>query len=139
MRSMLAFMVLLGVALLAFQYFKPPTPSAPQQQTSGQTGRASQAAQTAGATTAGADQASAAQTGATPAVVAAAESQTVVENELYKITFTNRGGMVKSWILKKYKDSHGHPLDLVNQQAVANFGYPLSLFTYEPGLNADLN
>ncbi len=33
-----------------------------------------------------------------------AESETVVENELYRITFTNRGGAVKSWLLKKYKD-----------------------------------
>ena len=139
MRSMLAFMVLAGVALLAFQYFKPPTPPAPQQQTSAQTGQTSPAAQTVGATPVGGDQASATQTGATPAVVAAAESQTVVENELYKITFTNRGAMVKSWILKKYKDSHGRPLDLVNQQTAANFGYPLSLYTYEPALTAELN
>ena len=137
MRSMLAFMVLLGVALLAFQYFKPPTPPVQQQQTQ----TTGQPATTSGLPVAAAQNAagSASQASATPAVVAAAESQTVVENELYKITFTNRGAQVKSWILKKYKDSRGRPLDLVNQQAAATFGYPLSLFTYEPGLTTDLN
>jgi len=134
---MLAFMVLLGVALLAFQYFKPPTPPVQQQQTQ----TTGQPATTSGLPVAAAQNAagSASQASATPAVVAAAESQTVVENELYKITFTNRGAQVKSWILKKYKDSRGRPLDLVNQQAAATFGYPLSLFTYEPGLTTDLN
>src|ERR1700736_6283634 len=33
---------------------------------------------------------------------ASAESETVVENDLYRITFSNRGAQVKSWILKKF-------------------------------------
>jgi YidC/Oxa1 family membrane protein insertase len=142
MRSMLAFMVLAGVALLAFQYFKPPTPPVPQQQQQSQT--ASQPTQAAPAlgSPAAAGQAAATPAGpagAAPTVAAASESQTIVENELYKITFTNRGALVKSWQLKRYKDSLGHPLDLVNQRAAADFGYPLSLFTYEPALTAELN
>ena len=60
---------------------------------------------------------------------AASEQTTVVENDLYRITFTNRGGLVKSWILKKYTDDKGQPLDLVHQQAAAQYGYPLSLWT----------
>jgi len=28
----------------------------------------------------------------------------VIENGVYRIVFTNRGGRVKSWILKKYTD-----------------------------------
>ena len=44
---------------------------------------------------------------------AAAESETVVENDLYRIRFTNRGAQVKSWVLKKYKDDKGQPLELV--------------------------
>ena len=50
---------------------------------------------------------------AVPPVQAAAETSTVVENELYRITFSNRGGEVRSWILKNYKTSGGQPLDLV--------------------------
>jgi YidC/Oxa1 family membrane protein insertase len=76
---------------------------------------------------------------ATPAVVAAAQTSTTVENELYKITFSNRGGQVTSWILKKYKDNAGHPLDLVHQGAAQRFGYPLSLYTYDDNLTNQLS
>jgi YidC/Oxa1 family membrane protein insertase len=71
-------------------------------------------------------------------VAASTESTTVVENELYRITFTNRGAQVKSWILKKYTDEDGKPLDLVNQEAAAKFGYPLSLFAYDANLRGKL-
>jgi YidC/Oxa1 family membrane protein insertase len=74
-----------------------------------------------------------------PAVQASAESTTTVENELYRITFTNRGGQVTSWILKKYKDSDGKPLNLVHTEAAEKFGYPLSLYTYDAALTAGLN
>ncbi|MGA9210086.1 MAG: membrane protein insertase YidC [Terriglobales bacterium] len=73
------------------------------------------------------------------AKVAAAESETVVENDLYKITFTNRGAQVKSWILKKYQDDKGNPLELVNTVAAAKYGYPLSLWSYDEGLRKKLN
>ena len=70
----------------------------------------------------------------TPAVVAASESSTVVENELYRITFSNRGGQATSWILKKYKNDAGNaPQDLVSAKAAAKVGYPLSLWTYDAG------
>ena len=75
---------------------------------------------------------------ATPAIQAAAESITVVENELYRIEFTNRGAQVKSWILKQYKDSDGHPLNIVHTQAADQYGYPLSLYIYDQGLNTAL-
>ncbi len=71
-------------------------------------------------------------------VVAQAESKTVIENELYRITFSNRGAQATSWILKKYKDSYGKPLDLVHTEAAAEVGYPLSLYTYDPSLTANL-
>ena len=72
--------------------------------------------------------------GTTPAIAAAAETETTVENELYRIVFTNRGAQVKHWILKKYNDTGGKPLDMVQPQAAAQFGLPLSFFTYEPAL-----
>jgi YidC/Oxa1 family membrane protein insertase len=75
----------------------------------------------------------------TRAVVAAAETSTIVENELYRITFSNRGGQVTSWILKKEQDTEGHPLDLVHDGASALYGYPLSLYTYDDGLTRQLS
>jgi YidC/Oxa1 family membrane protein insertase len=70
---------------------------------------------------------------------ATAESETVVENDLYRVTFTNRGAQVKSWILKKYDDDKGQPLDLVNRLAAEKYGYPLSLWTYDETLRGKLN
>ena len=70
---------------------------------------------------------------------AQSESETVIENDLYRITFTNRGGEAKSWILKKYFDDQGHPLDLVNSAASAKYGFPLSLWTYDESLRNKLD
>lgn len=70
---------------------------------------------------------------------ATAETETVVENDLFKITFTNRGGRVKSWILKKYKDERGNPLELVHVQAAEKHGWPLSFWTWDAQLKDKLN
>ena len=72
-------------------------------------------------------------------VQATSESETIVENDLYRITFTNRGAQVKSWVLKKFNNDNGKPLDLVNANAAAKYGYPLSLWTYDDGLRNTLN
>jgi YidC/Oxa1 family membrane protein insertase len=68
-----------------------------------------------------------------------AEVETAVENTLYKIVFTNRGAQVKSWVLKQYKDENGKPLDLVNKDAAAKLGLPLSLYTYDENLRNQIN
>jgi YidC/Oxa1 family membrane protein insertase len=70
---------------------------------------------------------------------ASAESETVIENDLYRITFTNVGGRVKSWILKKYDDEKREPLDVVNSAAAEKFGYPLSLWTYDEAQRNKIN
>jgi YidC/Oxa1 family membrane protein insertase len=70
---------------------------------------------------------------------ASSESETVVENDLYKIRFSNKGGQVKSWILKKYTDDKGGPLELVNTAAAELYGYPLSLWTYDETQRNKLN
>ena len=71
---------------------------------------------------------------------AASETETVIENDLYRITFTNRGAQVKSWILKKFdNDAQNGPLDLVNSAAAEKYGYPLSLWTYDESLRGKLS
>jgi YidC/Oxa1 family membrane protein insertase len=71
---------------------------------------------------------------------ASAESETVIENDLYKITFTNRGAQVKSWILKKFdNEAQNGLLDLVNLAASQKLGYPLSLWTYDEGVRNRLS
>jgi YidC/Oxa1 family membrane protein insertase len=74
-----------------------------------------------------------------PAKQGAAEQETVVENDLYRIVFTNRGAQVKSWVLKKFNDDKGNPLELVNTVAAPQYGYPMSLWTYDSALRKTLN
>ncbi|MGB0122808.1 MAG: membrane protein insertase YidC [Silvibacterium sp.] len=144
-KTILIFTGLFLVILLGMQYFrakKGPETAPAQQQTSATTNSASQqqAAQTPNAPVA-ANASSPAPQSAPPQannVAATAENTTVVENELYRITFTNRGAQVKSWILKKYTDENGKPLDLVNQAAAKKFGYPLSLYTYDANMRTRL-
>jgi YidC/Oxa1 family membrane protein insertase len=77
---------------------------------------------------------------AKPAKQAASESETVIENDLYRIVFTNRGARVKSWVLKKFKDKPGgNQLELVNNAAAEKYGYPLSLWSYDENLRNKLN
>jgi YidC/Oxa1 family membrane protein insertase len=141
-KTILIFTALFLVVLFGMQYFreKNAPPPAPQEHTQQQTTASNPPVQANGPTGGGG-------TGPTPVihsapqandVVASAENTTVVENELYRITFTNRGAQVKSWILKKYKDNDGNPLDLVNQQAATKFGYPLSLYADDANLRESL-
>src|SRR6266853_1110466 len=86
-----------------------------------------------------ASSANGAETPASAPLQAANESETVIENEVYRILFTNRGGRVKSWVLKKYTDDKGGPLELVNTAAAEKYGYPLTLWTYDETLRNKLN
>lgn len=135
----LTFAVLIIFQPLLMKYIKPQqqTPAKQEQQ---QQQPASTPAPPP-ATTTPAAPANASATPAVPAKQAAAEQETVVENDLYKITFTNRGAQVKSWILKKFQadPDSGKPLDLVNAKAAPQFGYPLSLWTYDEALRKKLN
>ncbi|MGB8031480.1 MAG: membrane protein insertase YidC [Terracidiphilus sp.] len=137
MRSTMALMFIVLAAFLGYQYFfakpKPedqqhvPTQSQP-------TAPVPQAPQGPAPMAPTARPAS-----ATPQIAASIVTTTTVENELFKIEFTNRGAQVEHWILKKYFDSAGKPLDLVQPQAAARFGLPLSLFAYDPALTSELN
>ena len=144
MRGMLAFTLLALLVLFAFQYFKPK-PSTPAQQPAQKQSQTSQQAPNQQPSAAQPSSPAAAGPAAAPqpAIAAASESETTIENEWYSITFSNRGGEVKHWTLKRYFDSGGakggHNLDLVQPQAAAKFGYPLSLFTYDSGVTSQLN
>jgi len=132
-RSFLVLIVVMFCVILGTQYWRakhaPATPD---------TSAAVAAPQNAAPVSAPAAPSRPASAVAVPAVAAAAENTTVVENELYKITFSNRGGAVTSWILKNFKNSEGKPLDMVLADGAKKFGYPLSLYTYDAGLTQSL-
>ncbi len=131
---LLTFVVLIVFQPLLKKYL-PQSPATPQKQSAPQPTPAVAAPSAAVATV-------------TPAKVqqsttskqASSETETVVENDLYKITFTNRGAQVKSWILKKFdNDAQNGPLELVNDAAAQKYGYPLSLWTYDETLRSKLS
>ncbi len=140
-KSLLVMAFVMVAVFLGLQYFKaktnpqtalPTRPAATQQNAPAQP-PPTQTQPAAATPAAGAAAA------AVPTVQAVAETTTTIENELYRITFTNRGAHVSSWILKKFKDSDGRPLDLVHHQAAEQFGHPLSLYTYDPAVTTEVN
>jgi YidC/Oxa1 family membrane protein insertase len=148
MRSTMAFMLLVLAVFLGYQYFfaKPkPEEQRPAPAQSQPAAPAAQPAQPAQAKTQQATKPSAPAPATTPQIVAAAETGITVENEFYKIVLTNRGAQVQHWILKKYFNSAGKPLDLVQPQAAEHveaaehLGLPLSLYSYDSALTTQLN
>jgi YidC/Oxa1 family membrane protein insertase len=150
MRSTVAFMLLAMAAVFGYQYFfaKPKPNEQPPAQTQSQPaasaspaapGQTPNAAAPGQAPSAASSTTTSTTSSTTPQIAASLETDTTVENEFYKIVFTNRGAQVKNWILKKHFDSAGKPLDLVQPQAAARFGLPLALYTYEPALTTELN
>ncbi|HZW79277.1 MAG TPA: membrane protein insertase YidC [Candidatus Deferrimicrobiaceae bacterium] len=142
-KRLLLVFLLTFVVLIVFQpllkKYLPQAPATPQKQS---------APEPTQAVAAPAATPSAAMAAVTPAKLpqstaskqASSETETVVENDLYKITFTNRGAQVKSWILKKFdNDAQNGPLDLVNTAAAQRYGYPLSLWTYDETLRNKLS
>ena len=150
MIAFLAVMIfLIGYQVVLKKYGPPPQQQPQQQQQATQGQPQAQPVQTTSPSPASAAAAQPkGKKGEAPAVPtkqAPGESETVVENNLYKITFTNRGGLVKSWILKQYDDDKGKPLDLVHTAAAQQLAaagqpaYPLSLWTYDENLRRKLD
>ncbi len=129
--SLLIYFSLFLLVFLGLQYFRqkgtPPPP--PTQQHASAPASAAPAAPIESAPTTIPD---------ANTIQASAVAPITVENSLYRITFSNRGGEATSWILKNYKDDDGKPLDLVNHHAAPKYGNPLSLYTYQPELTRKL-
>jgi len=60
-------------------------------------------------------------------VRASQEEGVTIDTDVYEVKFSNHGAVVRSWILKDYKDHLGKPLDLVDQQALERVAPPFSL------------
>ena len=147
-RVALAFALALLV-MVGWYFLNPPKPQPPPGSAVAQ--HAANTPSNAGAT--GAPAAAVAQsnqpvvagsTGATSArpVAATGESNIVVESDLYRVELSNRGGVVRSWQLKKYTDEGNPPrtLDLVNADlARQTGGWPLSLQLADSQLESAAN
>lgn len=143
---LLIFLILAAVVFGAQFLMRKNTPPAPEkpaqtaQQNAPTPAPSPSAAQTAAALAKSQAKASSKATPQLPASVQGnTESEIIIENDVYRIVFTNRGAQVKSWVLKNFQDERGQPLDLVNAPDSAKYGYPLSLWTYDESLRGQLN
>src|SRR5204862_1920407 len=122
-RLLLAF-ILMGAVLFTTPYFfkTPPTPAttAKKVEPGAVAPPPAQAPQPAPAPAATAQ--------SSPGQIGASREETfALDTDLYHIVFWNRGAVVQSWTLKKYKDSATKPLEVVNTAGVQLTGFPLSL------------
>ncbi|MBI4461262.1 MAG: membrane protein insertase YidC [Acidobacteria bacterium] len=67
------------------------------------------------------------------------EQEITVEGNLYRVVFSTRGAVVKSWTLRQYRDAEGNPLELVNREEAVPFGDPLALWLAEEPLRQEIN
>lgn len=67
------------------------------------------------------------------------EETAVVETDLERVVFSNKGAVVTSWVLKNFKDHTGKPLDLVNAAALGKVPAPFSIDFRNQKPSADLN
>ena len=132
-KILLAFALAFGVLILWRIFFLKPVPPAP---------KPSPAAPVAKVPTTPAPQ-PAAPTSGMPSTLVVQQGrhaeEIVVEGDLYRVTLSTEGAVVKSWVLKRYKDEKGNPLDVVNQAACDQLGYPGGLSLADQALNQRLS
>ena len=137
------FVVIALVILFAWGHFYKP-PAAPQPQPA-QTAVQETTPQAPGNTSASAGttmrQTNTVAAASATRIQAAEEKSVVVESPLYLVELSNRGGVVRSWKLKKYSDDQkpAHLLDLVNNSAAQQLGWPFSLVLSDSQLEAKAN
>src|SRR5579862_121510 len=124
-RLLLAFL-LMGLVLFGTQYFyKPAAAPANSPTKSGPIKPAEVAKQTEKT-----PPPQPAPTAEVPGQVHADQEETfTIKTDVFRVTFSNRGAVVRSWILKAYKDHKDkpQPLELVDQLALAKTPAPFSL------------
>jgi YidC/Oxa1 family membrane protein insertase len=154
MRLLAASLLSMGVILLWTRFFAPkPTVLPPQANRSIQAGPASPGSpsSTTSSTNTPAAMAKGMATGISGAAPAAVnitakadneERTIVVENDLYRVEFSNRGAVVKSWQLKKYLDDSKpqRVLDVVHPEAAQQTGgWPFGLVLDDDQLQTAAN
>ena len=128
-RLLLAFLLMGAVMFLTPYFYKSPAPTsnkktAPAAATvapKDNPAAATQAAPPAASPAPAADEAPPA-ANATPQQ---AQPALAIDTDVYHVVFSNQGGTVRSWLLKKYKQNDGKPLELVN--TAAKLPYPFAL------------
>jgi YidC/Oxa1 family membrane protein insertase len=137
-RAIIFVVLVMVITFVWLHYYQPP---APPQKPSQAVSQPAPAAVTARPSAAQASIAPTAPITNIPIAQATAEQIITVESPLYHIEISNRGGLVRSWTLKKYFDDQKppRPLDLVNPAAAQELGWPFSLALSDAQLEAEAN
>jgi YidC/Oxa1 family membrane protein insertase len=136
------FVVVALLILFAWGHFYKPPVAPPQPAQTTSQPATSQAPVNTSASPGKPAQVSDAVAAASPAKIEAANEKLIaIESSLYVVEFSNRGGVVRSWKLKKYSDDQKPPhlLDLVNNAAAQQLGWPFSLVLSDAQLEAKAN
>lgn len=136
-RLLLAF-VLMGLVIFGSQYLLP-TPEAPKKANNPAPPAAAKTPTSTPAPGMKADSKAATPEAGATEVAASKEETYRVETDLYSVQFSNRGAVVTSWVLKKFKDSSGKPMELVHLPGAAKVGYPFSVQLNDKELNPNVN
>ena len=135
------FVVVALVILFAWGHFYKPVAPPPPAQTVSQSAT-SQPPENTSASAGKATHVSDAVAAASPVKTEAANEKLIaIESPVYVVEFSNRGGVLRSWRLKKYSDDQKPPhlLDLVNSAAAQQLGWPFSLVLSDAQLEAKAN
>jgi YidC/Oxa1 family membrane protein insertase len=130
-------LALMMLVLLASQYFFKPAPGPKPVKPATEAPPAAQVTQKPEAAKTGPVSASQNGSGPQNRTRAAAEVTTDIDTALYHVTFTNRGGAVKSWVLKQYRDEAGKPLQLVGPSANVPLPFSLDFTAQKPAFDAN--
>ena len=144
-RAAVFFVLAVAIFLIWSHFFMPATPTPSQQQK--KAAQVNSAQTTSGTTQGTAGQGATTQVGtpaapvATPALAAKVENSLAVDSSLYHVELSNRGGVVRSWRLKKYLDDEKVPkaLDVVSQDISNEVGWPLSIYLSDSNLETEAN
>ena len=72
-------------------------------------------------------------------ISAQAEEQILIDTSLYQAIWSNKGGVLKSWRLKKHKDEENEDLELVPLRSSELNIYPFFLRTEDPSFDNTIN
>ena len=132
-RLLLAFL-LMGLVLFLTPYIYKPPPAPKKPVIPAPTGQVAQVKPP------DAKQAEAAPPADVPGQIhSGAEQEFIVDTDFFRIRFTNHGAAATSWVLKKYLDHAGQPLELVNPAAFSKVSPPFSLSLKDQAAAAALN
>jgi YidC/Oxa1 family membrane protein insertase len=132
-------LALMMLVLLGWQYFfKPPAPKpATAPVATGAAPTVQMTGEKPPPVAAAAPVSESAQAAASAPVQGSAETTTEIDSDLYHIVFTNRGAVAKSWVLKKYKDDEGKPLQLIATDSKLPLPFALDFPAQKPAFDAN--